>query len=320
MTPGDAEPTLITVLEEPVTHKFPEPVFHGLVRNSKSGQDMFYLMVSDVFAGAKKPPTARKIIQRQLKEYLATSFFMGARLWTVAEDAAIQPELLELERTDPERSNCFAFGIVYSRAGQKTCAQYWDNEHGSPEFDRFLRLLGDKIELKGWSGFRGGLDVANDSKGTHSIYTNFQGKFEIMFHVSTLLPFHPADPLKLVRARQIQNDVVMIIFQEGLTTYDPDTMPTKVAHIFAVVQPMLIGDELCYRLGCVSKSNVSMFRPDIPYPPVFQHDNEFRNFLLTKLINGQIAARKSGLSAMFTRPRQALIQEIVTQFKPAHDD
>jgi hypothetical protein len=84
----------------------------------------------------------------------------------------------------------------------------------------------------------------NDSKGTHSIYTNFQGKFEIMFHVSTLLPFHPADPLKvslvcrvvltglqLVRARQIQNDVVMIIFQEGLTTYDPDTMPTKVARI-----------------------------------------------------------------------------------------
>lgn len=40
-------------------------------------------------------------------------------------------------------------------------------EAGSPEFDRFISLLGDKIRLKGWDKYRGGLDV----KGTltHSV-------------------------------------------------------------------------------------------------------------------------------------------------------
>jgi hypothetical protein len=40
------------------------------------------------------------------------------------------------------------------------------------------------------------LTAADDSKGTHSVYTKYD-KFEVMFHVSTLLPYHPADPLKV---------------------------------------------------------------------------------------------------------------------------
>ena len=30
---------------------------------------------------------------------------------------------------------------------------------GSDEFVRFLNVLGDTIDLKGWTGYRGGLDV-----------------------------------------------------------------------------------------------------------------------------------------------------------------
>ena len=42
-------------------------------------------------------------------------------------------------------------------------------EAGSPEFDRFVSLLGDKIRLKAWDKYRGGLDV----KGilTHSFFS-----------------------------------------------------------------------------------------------------------------------------------------------------
>jgi len=32
-------------------------------------------------------------------------------------------------------------------------------EHGSPGFEEFLNLLGTRVSLKGWNGFRGGLDV-----------------------------------------------------------------------------------------------------------------------------------------------------------------
>lgn len=41
-------------------------------------------------------------------------------------------------------------------------------ERGSKEFERFLTILGNKIRLKGWDKYRGGLDV----KGIHcaSVY------------------------------------------------------------------------------------------------------------------------------------------------------
>ena len=42
------------------------------------------------------------------------------------------------------------------------------------------------------SRFRGGLDVTRGQTGTESVYTNFRGK-EIMFHVSTMLPFTEGD-------------------------------------------------------------------------------------------------------------------------------
>ena len=59
----------------------------------------------------------------------------------------------------------------------------------SPAFTNFLTFLGEKIELKGWKGYRAGLDVApSQNTGTHSIYTKWQG-YEIMFHTSHLLPY-----------------------------------------------------------------------------------------------------------------------------------
>lgn len=36
---------------------------------------------------------------------------------------------------------------------------YYFLEDGSPEFDKFISLLGDKIRLKSWDKYRGGLDV-----------------------------------------------------------------------------------------------------------------------------------------------------------------
>ena len=80
-------------------------------------------------------------------------------------------------------------------------------EFSSPEFDQFLDLLGEKVDLLGWEQFKGGLDTkskpslklyifeidhnncSDNSTGKQSLYTVFQGH-EIMFHVSTMLPYH----------------------------------------------------------------------------------------------------------------------------------
>lgn len=41
--------------------------------------------------------------------------------------------------------------------------------------------------------YRGGLDTIHGQTGQDSVYTNYQGR-EIMFHVSTLLPYTDGDP------------------------------------------------------------------------------------------------------------------------------
>lgn len=43
-----------------------------------------------------------------------------------------------------------------------------------------------------WGRFRGGLDVTHGQTGTESVYCNFRNK-EIMFHVSTKLPYTEGD-------------------------------------------------------------------------------------------------------------------------------
>jgi hypothetical protein len=118
MTGDESEPTVVTVLEDAETGSVPEPIFRGLVRNSKSGQDQFFITTGDVLPLelAKKIKDPRKRLARQLQKFLQETFFLGSRLWLVKDETNIQAELLELERNDPEvrkkkkkRGTCFSF-------------------------------------------------------------------------------------------------------------------------------------------------------------------------------------------------------------------
>ncbi|KAG8234166.1 hypothetical protein J437_LFUL013468, partial [Ladona fulva] len=109
---------------------------------------------------------------------------------------------------------------------------------GSPEFDRFVGLLGDKIRLKGWDKYRGGLDVKGDMTGRYSIYTIYEGH-EIMFHVSTLLPYSKDNRQQVERKRHIGNDIVNIVFVDGggetMSQFNPSFIKSQFTHIFALV-------------------------------------------------------------------------------------
>ena len=83
-------------------------------------------------------------------------------------------------------------GVLLCKAGQSTEEEMYNNVESTKAFDQFLELLGDKVRLKGFKEFRGGLDNTNDTTGTHSVYTRFRDK-QIMYHVSTLLPHSPND-------------------------------------------------------------------------------------------------------------------------------
>ena len=88
-------------------------------------------------------------------------------------------------------------GVLLCRAGQATEEEMYNNVESTRAFDEFLELLGDRVRLKGFEHFRGGLDNASDTTGTHSVYTQFKDK-QIMFHVSTLLPYSPNDKQQVV--------------------------------------------------------------------------------------------------------------------------
>ena len=313
MKANTSNPTIVSVLEEAEPDKLEKLSHRGLIR-TKSGVDHFYVN-ADAFAKATAAVKGKFI--DKMGKYLSDTYFPGSQLWPVRDKdaaAAIEQELLVFEEKDPERVPCFAFAVVYAQEGDKTAIDMMNHEHASPGFESFIDWLGDRIELRGWSGFKGGLDVRGDAKGTHSIYTKYLKKFEIMFHVSTLLPYHELDPLKLVRTRQVQNDVLMLIYVEGNATYDPLIMPTNVTHCFVIVNPVMVNGEQMYRVSVVSRSVVPHFTPELPYPPLFRRNEQFRTFLLNKLLNGQMAARKSGLHLMYTRPRQAMIRDIIKKY------
>jgi hypothetical protein len=70
-------------------------------------------------------------------------------------------------------------------------------ENGSPAFDEFLELIGERVKMKGFTKYRAQLDNKTDTTGEYSIFTEFENS-EIMFHVSTLLPFTPVNKQQVV--------------------------------------------------------------------------------------------------------------------------
>ena len=117
---------------------------------------------------------------------------------------------------------------------------------------------------------------------------------EIMFHVSTLLPFTPNDQQQLRRKRHIGNDVVAIIFQEKNTPFCPSTIRSHFLHVFIIVQvEHSRSGQTYYKVSVTSKEGVPKFMPDMPNPCVFKKGTDFREFLLTKILNGEKAAFKT---------------------------
>ncbi|XP_070175609.1 GTPase-activating Rap/Ran-GAP domain-like protein 3 [Littorina saxatilis] len=201
-------------------------------------------------------------------------------------DPEIQKELLVLE--EQEGSVNFKIGVLYAKDGQTTDDDFYSNEDGSEEFYNFVDLLGERIKLKGWDKFKAGLDVKSNTTGEESVYTIYEGH-EIMFHVSTFLPFSRENKQQVERKRHIGNDIVNIVFLEcdpdKTPSFKPSMMKTRFTHIFLVVVHNPKNNS--YRLTVFSEESVPLFGPPLPVPPVFFDPDEFRDFLLVKNLLGQ---------------------------------
>nr|CAH8842348.1 unnamed protein product [Trichobilharzia regenti] len=220
----------------------------------------------------------------------------------------VQKDALTLE--EQEGSVNFKFGVLYCIEGQTSDQEMYNNEKGSEQFERFVNLLGERIGLKSWDRFKGGLDTKSNTTGIDSVYTIYEGH-EIMFHVSTLLPYSTENRQQIERKRHVGNDIVNIIFVDGCPpgqqpSWTPSMMRTHFTHIFAIVT--FDSEAEVYRLNIFAEESVPFFGPPLHNPPEFKNPQEFREFLLVKLINGEKAAFRS---PVFAQKRQRTLEMLL---------
>ncbi|KAF7210674.1 transcript variant X7 [Nothobranchius furzeri] len=208
-------------------------------------------------------------------------------------------------------SNNFKFGVIYQKYGQTSEEELFSNSEESPAFVEFLEFLGEKIELHNFKGFRGGLDVTHGQTGAESVYCNYRNK-EVMFHVSTKLPYTEGDTQQLQRKRHIGNDIVAIVFQEESTPFVPDMIASNFLHAYIVVQVVNpCSDNINYKVSVTARDDVPFFGPALPNPAVFKKGCEFHEFLFTKLINAEYACYKADkFSKLEERTRSALLETL----------
>ncbi|PRP73579.1 hypothetical protein PROFUN_02588 [Planoprotostelium fungivorum] len=235
------------------------------------------------------------------------------------------PKLCEYERQTVFKK--YKFGVLYVKDKQTEENEMFSNVDMSPDFEEFLDFIGDRIPLEGWANFRGGLDVKRNTTGTHSVYALYKD-FEIMYHVSTLLPFQPDDLQRVERKRHLGNDVVQIMFKEGNTPFDPLTLRTHYNHVFIVVSvAKKEKGKTFYKVAIANKAGVPPFGPFLHYPPIYEKNEEFYEFLITKcetsslsqltrpVINGERAAMyATDFKTKLIRTNKTLLEEMTKDF------
>lgn len=172
------------------------------------------------------------------------------------------------------------------------------------QFWKFVKLLGRKINISGWTKYRGDMrppDIA--------YYDDWKG-IEIIYHVAPLLTEEET-------RRLIANDIAYIIFlEEGLDEFDPSHVGEfgDVPHLFVIVQP--VKDK--YRIAFFTKKSII---PHHPYTPQeLLEPYQTKDIVLTKLHNGLVMTNYCPpMSWLFYKPRQETLLNITSKYLPHHD-
>ncbi|XP_055957265.1 signal-induced proliferation-associated 1-like protein 1 isoform X1 [Patella vulgata] len=269
-------------------------------------------VLEDAVPSSSRLSSSRGVPMKEVLEYVLPEVQLSC-LRQATPGAKTSEQLLKLD--EQGLSTTYKIGVMYCKKGQCTEEEMYNNENGSPAFDEFMNLIGQKIRLKGFDKYRGGLDCKTDSTGTNSYYTTFNNS-EIMFHVSTMLPFTSNNIQQLFRKRHIGNDIITIIFQEaGSLPFTPKTVRSQFQHVFIIVRVTNPNTEnVLYSLAVTRSRDVPPFGPPIPEKP-FNKSPEFVDFLLAKLINAENAAHRSEkFRSMATRTRQEYLKDLALNY------
>eukprot|EP00094_Tigriopus_californicus_P006870 TCALIF_06617-PA protein Name:"Similar to RAP1GAP Rap1 GTPase-activating protein 1 (Homo sapiens)" AED:0.25 eAED:0.23 QI:0/0.92/0.71/1/1/1/14/2097/582 len=244
-------------------------------------------------------------------------------------------------------------GVIYVKENQYSEEEILGNNEHSENFDEFLTILGEKVRLKGFDRYKGGLDTVHDLTGHHSVFTHWRS-IEVMFHVSTLLPYEQNDPQKLQRKRHIGNDIVCVVFLEADNTqFSPSCIKSHFLHTFIVVrcspkikfkppryeviekpgiqcsnvrmfstsdvEVHLIAFESklnSFQVSVVTRDEVGAYKPYLWEQSTFNKGPMFREWMLTKIVNAERASYSAPKFArMQERTRSQMLEDLVANLQ-----
>ncbi|XP_075225356.1 signal-induced proliferation-associated 1-like protein 2 [Lycorma delicatula] len=270
-------------------------------------------VLEDAIPNLKPSSSSKTINTKEVLEYVAPEIQLSClRLGVTGHHT--EEQLIKLD--EQCLSSHYKVGIMYCRANQSTEEEMYNNQDPGPAFLEFLDTIGQKVRLKGFDKYKAGLDNKTDSTGLYSVYAQYQD-CEIMFHVSTYLPFTPNNRQQLLRKRHIGNDIVTIVFQEpGAHPFTPKNIRSQFQHVFIVVRAVNPCTENTHYSVAVTRSKeVPVFGPPIPEGATFPKSKSFADFLLAKVINAENAAHRSEkFATMATRTRQEYLKDLVTNY------
>ncbi|KAJ4443510.1 hypothetical protein ANN_05182 [Periplaneta americana] len=270
-------------------------------------------VLEDVIPNLKASSSNKTLNTKEVLEYVAPEIQLSClRLGVLSQQT--EDQLLKLD--EQGLTNHYKVGIMYCRAGQASEEEMYNNEEAGPAFHEFLDTIGQRVRLKGFDKYKAGLDNKTDSTGLYSVYSQYQD-CEIMFHVSTLLPFTPNNRQQLLRKRHIGNDIVTIVFQEpGAQPFTPKNIRSQFQHVFIVVRAVNpCSDNTQYRVAVSRSKEVPVFGPPIHEGATFPKSKTFSDFLLAKVINAENAAHRSEkFATMATRTRQEYLKDLANNY------
>ncbi|XP_035704947.1 uncharacterized protein LOC110846270 isoform X3 [Folsomia candida] len=299
------------------------PVILSLKQETLNGRDQFRILVRAIsYTVHGLIPASCVFADRYNREEVVRSLGKEINLsppLTLGQLPDTPEELLKLDQVFIKSE--LKVGVIYVKEGQYTEEEILDNNDNSALFEEFLQILGEKVRLKGFDKYKGGLDTVHDLTGLYSVYTHWRG-IEIMFHVGTLLPYEKNDPQKLQRKRHIGNDIVCVVFLEGDNThFSPSCIKSHFLHTFIVVRcsPRSKRKPTRYEVSVITRDEVGAYKPYLWEQSTFRKLDRgamFREWMLTKVVNGERASYSAPKFArMQERTRSQMLEDIVANLQ-----
>lgn len=213
-------------------------------------------------------------------------------------------------------------GVLYVGPTQHTQQEILANDKGSSLYDRFLGLLGWKVDLLHHAGFIGGLDCnpKSLSNGKMSIYYA-NAHTEVMFHVVTCMPTKENDVQQIDKKRHVGNDFVHVVWNENdRRGYAAGTITSHFNDVQIVIYPLRSAKQGMFLLEIFSKEKLTSFGP-LQSGMVIDGLHDLAILVRQTAMNANRICRAQ--SALYLRPyptRKKLVEEIIERYAVEYTD